>query len=117
MIDLKKEFPKLMAKIDDEDIDELRYLIDLNENYEDIDDEENDIFDPEDYNYIVYIKPRVMEAIGEELAQNLHLKLADSKMFEDFIASEDDLYGIKSDLDEDGLAIAILKYIEEQLEA
>jgi len=115
-VDLQKEFPKLMSRID-EDIDELRYLIDLNENYEDIDDEENDIFDPEDYNYIVFIKGRVMKAMGEELANSFYKKLDESNLFEDFIASEEDLYGIKSNLDEEQLAITILKLIEEELDA
>ncbi|HGZ69775.1 MAG TPA: hypothetical protein ENK74_00055 [Nitratifractor sp.] len=116
-MNLSKKFPKLISKLEDKEINDLRYLIDLNENYEDIDDEESDIFTPEDYNYIVYIKERVTQAMDEELAQNLHLELSESGLFEDFIASEDDLFGVKSTLSEEELALTILQFIEERLSA
>ncbi len=114
MIDLKSKFPKLLSKIED-DIDDLRYLIVIDENYEDIDDEENDIFDPYDYNYLVYITEVTQDAVGINIVKELSKKIEEKAIFENFIESEFDLYGLKSDLDSDGVAVKILEIIEDML--
>jgi hypothetical protein len=110
-----REFPKLMSRIE-EDIDELRYLlvIDPNEYDAEIDDE-FDIFDPQDYNYLVYLTERLQNAMGEELKQELPEILEREKVFENFLVSEEDLYGIRSEEDETGLARKILATIESKL--
>jgi len=110
-----EEFPRLMSRIE-EDIDELRYLlvIDPNEYDPEIDDE-FDIFDPQDYNYLVYLTERLQNAMGEELKAQLPQYLEEEKVFENFLVSEDDLYGIRSDVDEIELARKILSVIEARL--
>jgi len=113
-MDLKEKFPKLISKID-EDINELRYLVVVDENYADIDDEENDIFDPNDYNYLVYITELTQEAIGIDVLERVNKLIEQRDIFKNFIASEIDLYGVMSNLNEDGVAIKILELIEELL--
>jgi hypothetical protein len=110
-----KEFPKLMARVE-EDIDELRYLlvIDPNEYDPEIDDE-FDIFDPEDYNYLVYLTERLQNAMGEELKKALPEILEKEGVFENFLVSEEDLYGIRADMDEVELARKMLSTIESKL--
>ncbi len=112
--ELQNRYPTLFSKLED-DVDELRYLIVIDENYEDIDDEELDVFDPNDYNYLVYITERVSNALGEDGLKRLYTTLDDSGMFENFLASEEDLYGLKSDLDEESVAYKILDVIEDIL--
>jgi hypothetical protein len=111
-INFKDRYPTLLSKIEDE-IDELRYLVVVDENYEDIDDEELDVFDPNDYNYLVYLTERVYNALGKKGMQELYETLDKKKVFDDFLASEEDLYGIKSDLSEDEIALKILDIAEE----
>jgi len=114
LIDL---YPKIMSKIEDKDLDEFRYLVvvDKNEFDPEIDDE-FDVFDPADYNFIAYITERFQEAMGKEFLENLPNLLEESKIFEDFLQSEIDLYGIKSNLeDEDDVAKALIDLIEEHL--
>jgi len=112
--ELKNRFPTLLSKLED-DIDELRYLIVIDENYEDIDDEELDVFDPNDYNYLVYLTERVSNALGEDGLKKLYTTLDENNIFENFLASEEDLYGIKSDLEEEKVAYAILEIVEDIL--
>ena len=112
MSELQNKYPTLFSKID-EDIDELRYLVVIDENYEDIDDEEADVFDPNDYNYLVYITPRVSTALGEDGLKELYTELENREVFETFLASEEDLYGLKSNLSEEEIAYKILDIAEE----
>jgi len=112
---LKERFPKLLSRIDEE-IDELRYLtvIDPNEPDWEIDDE-FDVFDPQDYNYLIYLTERLQNAIGKELLEELPDLIEKEKIFANFIASEEDLYGAWSDSDEEGVALALLDLIESRL--
>ena len=116
-INLEKDFPNLYSRVDKEDlIDEIRYFVVVDENYEDIDDEEVDVFDPNDYNYLVYITQRTADAIGSDNLEKLYTKLDSGDFFENFLAAEEDLYGVKSNLSEDEVALKILNIIEEILE-
>jgi len=111
---LKERFPKLLSKID-EDINELRYLIVVDENYHDEDTDEYDIFDPDEYTHIVYIDERVQNALGLDGMQKLIKLLQEDETFEEFIDSEIDNYGVKSSMSEDEIAEYIIKLIEEKL--
>jgi len=110
------EFPKLMERLE-EDIDELRYLlvIDPNEYDPEIDDE-FDVFDPQDYNYLVYVTETLQEAMGKERFEQLHHWIADAKIFDEFLASEEDLYGVMASEDEEGVGRKILALIESKLD-
>jgi hypothetical protein len=114
MSSLKQSYPLLFAKLEDESIEELRELIVIDENYADIDDEEVDVFDPSDYNYLVYITEAVSAVLGEEGLKKLYMKL-DNNIFDDFLASEEDLYGVKSQQNADEVANTILLIVEEIL--
>jgi len=111
---LKDEFPKIYDKLD-KDYDELRYLVVVDENYDDIDSDEFDAFNPEDYNYIVYVTERIQDIIGDEGMQKLVNTLENENIFEDFLATDIDNYGVKSDLSEDGVAKRILKIVEDMV--
>ena len=108
---LKDEFPKIYDKLESE-YDELRYLVVVDENYYDIDSDEFDAFNPEDYNYIVYVTERIQGILGDEGMQKLVDILENENIFEDFLATDIDNYGVKSDLDEEGVAKRILEIVE-----
>ena len=112
MSELQNRFPTLLSKLED-DIDELRYLVVIDENYADIDDEEVDVFDPNDYNYLVYITERVSNALGESGLEELYKTLNENALFDSFLASEEDLYGVKTNMSEDEIAYAILDIAED----
>jgi hypothetical protein len=114
-IDIEKNYPNIYSKLDeiDKDLDELRYFVVVDENYADIDDEELDVFDPQDYNYLVYITERLSNILTEDGLKKLYLTLDNGVDFiENFLGSEEDLYGIKSDLSEDELATKIVEIAE-----
>jgi len=113
-MNIKEKFPKLLSQID-EDIDELRYLIVVDENYWDEDTDEFDIFDPDEYSHIVYLDERVQNVLGEEKMQKLISLLENDENFEDFIANEEDNYGVKTSMSEDEIAEYIIKIVEEKL--
>jgi hypothetical protein len=107
---LQQRYPKLFDKLEDTDV-ELRHLLNVDENYEDYDSEEFE-FDFEEYNYIIYIADPVKEALGEEKLAQLIAMLESNKAFENFVASEEDLYGVKSSLDEPQIAALVLESVE-----
>ena len=111
-IDIAKDYPNIAKAIDEKDLDELRYFVIADENYEDIDDEEVDVFEPENYNYLVYVTERLGNALGEEGLRELIAKLYEIKEFENFLDSELDLYGVKSELDGDEVAKKVLSLAE-----
>jgi len=111
---LKKRYPKLMAKLN-EPVYEIRDLVVADENYNDVDSDEFDIFEPDEYNFIVYVTERVQQAIGSEQMNRLIKKLEAHAAFENFFAPEADMYGIRADLDEEGVADTIVRLIEEEL--
>jgi hypothetical protein len=109
---LKDKFPNLYEKIEDQDLDETRYFVVVDENYEDIDDEELDVFDPNDYNYLVYVTERTQNALGEDGLKKLYFSLEKDENIENFLASEEDLYGVKSNLDDEELSMLVLNLVE-----
>jgi hypothetical protein len=113
-MNIKEKFPKLLSKID-EDIDELRYLVVVDENYDDEDTDEFDVFDPEEYSHIIYIDERVQNALGEDGMNKLIDILENESDFEEFIASEIDNYGVKSPKSEEEIAEYIINLIEEKV--
>ena len=113
---LAEKFPGLLACIDEE-IEELRYLavVDVNEYDPEIDDDFDEI-NPEDYNYLVYLPERVVNAIGAELLERLPEIIEEEKIFENFLASEEDLFAVKDEEDrEEEVAMKILSTIEREL--
>ncbi len=116
-INLQENFPTIFEKLsdDEKDLNQVRYFVVINENYEDLDDEEVDVFDPEDYNYLVYITERLSNMLGLENLANLAANLEQKEYIQNFLASEEDLFGIKSDLDEETLALKILEEAEKVL--
>ncbi len=108
---LEKKYPKLFGKLEDRDI-ELRHLLTVDENYEDFDSEEYE-FDYEDYNYVIYIAEPIQKALGEAKMQELLVKLHDKETFEHFLATEEDIYGVKTVLNKEDLTALILDQVEE----
>ena len=108
---LRSTYPKLFSKVDDE-IDELRYLLVIDENFNDVDSDEFDAIDPEDYNYLVYVTERLQEALGEEGMVTFIKVLEAHKDVALFYLSDVDLYGIQTDLDDEGIAKMILEIVE-----
>ncbi len=109
-MNLEEQYPKLFEKLEDTDI-EVRHLLNVDENEEDYDSEEFE-FDFEDYNFIIYIAEPVQNALGEEKMAPLIEKLEANDAFENFVASEHDLYGVKSNLNSDEIAALVLDMVE-----
>ena len=110
-MNLATKYPKLFEKLEDKDV-VLRHLLNVDENYEDFDSEEYE-FDFEDYNYVIYIAEPIQQALGEEKMDELMVKLHDNDAFVNFLASEKDLYGVKSDLNTDEIVSLVLSQVEE----
>ncbi len=111
---LKESYPKLFKKVK-EDITALRYLLVIDYNYNDDDSDEFDGIDPEDFNYLVYTTDLLQESIGEEAVVEMIKKLKDHKDIEEFYLSDIDLYGIQTNLNEDGIAKMVLDVVEESI--
>ncbi len=116
-INLEKDYPNIANAIEEKDLDELRYFVVTDENYVDIDDEEVDVFEPENYNFLVYVTERLSNALGEDGLKELIAKLYEVKEFENFLDSELDLYGVKSDLNGEEIAKKLLSLSNEILGA
>ncbi len=113
---LSETYPKLFEKIEDKEfVEGIFDLINVDENYNDEDMEEDDVFDPSEYNYLLYITERLQNAIGEENFMLLKKRIESSEFIEEFIDSEEDLYGIRSNLQADEIAKNILDIIENEL--
>jgi len=110
-MNLVQQYPKLFEKFEDKDL-ELRHLLNVDENYEDFDSEEYE-FDHEDYNYVIFIAEPIQQALGEEKMDELMVKLHDKDAFVNFLASEKDLYGVKSDLSTEEIITLVLDLVEE----
>jgi hypothetical protein len=110
-MNLQEKYPKLFEKLEDKEL-ELRHLLNVDENYEDFDSEEYE-FDHEDYNYVIYIAEPVQNALGSEKMEKFMVKLHDKDAFENFLASEIDLYGVKSALATEEIIDLVLDQIEE----
>ena len=62
---IEKSYPKIFKKLLEDEI-ELRYLLVIDENYDDDDTDEFDGINAEDFNYLVYVTEMLQEAVGEE---------------------------------------------------
>jgi len=111
---LKEAYPKLYRTLP-EDVSELRYLLVIDENYDDDDSDEFDAIDPEDFNYLLYVTDTLQDAVGEPVMIELVKKLKTHKYIEEFYLSDIDLYGIQTGLDEEGIAYMVLGTLEEIL--
>ncbi|WP_373032707.1 hypothetical protein [Sulfurovum sp.] len=109
---LKKSYPKLFTKLP-EDVSALRYLLVIDVNYDDDDSDEFDAIDPEDYNFLLYTTDMLQEAVGEPTMIELVKRLSEHKDIEEFYLSDIDLYGIQTDLDEEGIAHMVFGSLEE----
>ncbi len=110
---LRERYPKLMDGL--EDIEELRHLLVIDENYDDVDSDEFDVFDPSEYNYMIYITEVLQERLGKEKIALLIERLGKCDTFEIFYAHEDDIYGVMTPLNDEAIAGVILDVIEEIL--
>jgi len=110
-MNLETTYPKLFEKLEDKEV-ELRHLLNVDENYEDFDSEEYE-FDFEEYNFVIYIAEPVQQALGKAKMEELMVKLHDNDAFEHFLASEEDLYGVKSALGEEEIVSLVLNQVEE----
>ncbi len=113
-MNLKKDFPQMMSKLQEE-IDEVRLLLVIDENYDDVDSDEFDVFDPSEYNYMIYVTEALQEVLGEEGLTKFMEALAESGDFQDFYANDRDIYGVMTTLDEEGIAQSMLSIAEEIL--
>ncbi len=109
---LRVRYPKLFNKVED-DVDELRYLLVIDKNYDDVDSDEFDAIDPEDYNYLVYVTERLQEVLGEEGMVSFIKVLEAHKDVSLFYLSDVDLYGIQTELTDDGIAKMVLDIVEQ----
>ena len=111
-MNLSEKYPKLFGKLEDKEL-ELRHLLSVDENELDYDSEEFE-FDVDEFNYILYIAEPIQKALGEEKMLMLIQKLGDDKkMFDNFFASEIDLYGVKSMQESESIATLVLDIVEE----
>ena len=108
---IEKNYPKIFKSLP-EDTTELRYLLVIDENYNDVDSDEFDAMDPEDFNYLIYVTDLLQEAVGEAAIVALVKDLKEHKNIDEFYLSEIDLYGIQTSLDEDGIADMVLGTLE-----
>lgn len=109
---LQQSYPKLFKALTEE-ITALRYLLVIDENYNDDDTDEFDAIDPEDYNYLVHVTEMIQEVLGEEKMVSFVKALEARTEVEEFYLSEIDLYGLQTKLDEESIAKMILDIIEE----
>jgi len=108
---LPAKYPKLFNQLEDKEL-ELRHLLSIDHNYEDYDSEEYE-FDFEEYNYVIYIAEPIQNALGEAKMEEFMVKLHDKDTFINFLASEKDLYGVKTELEEEELTSLVLDLVEE----
>jgi hypothetical protein len=110
-VNLEEKYPKIFSKLEDKEV-ELRHLISVDENYEDYDSDEFE-FDFEEYNYLVYITELSKNCLSEEELKRYIQELEKLDVFENFLASEEDLFAIKVDMSEDEIANLFLSKLEE----
>lgn len=113
-MNLKSDFPRIMAGLK-EDIEEVRLLLVIDENYDDVDSDEFDVFDPSEFNYMIYVTEILQEVLGEEGMKKAIEKLQASDDFKEFYAHESDMYGVMTTLDDAGIAKSLLSVMEETL--
>ena len=110
-MNLKIQYPKLFSNLLEE-VDEVRYLVVVDKNFDDVDSDEFDAIDPEDYNYLVYITERLQDAMGEEKMVEFIKQLESHKDVALFYLSETDLYGIQTNLADEAIEKMVLDIVE-----
>ncbi|MBA1419818.1 MAG: hypothetical protein FAF03_02900 [Epsilonproteobacteria bacterium] len=113
-MNLKTQYPQLFSKLSEE-VDEVRYLVVVDKNFNDVDSDEFDAIDPEDYNYLVYITERLQDVMGEKLMVAFIKQLEAHKDIALFYLSEVDLYGIQTDLEDEAIEKMVLETVESVL--
>ncbi len=108
----KRDYPKFFEKVVQETFTD-RELVVVDHNYDEVDAEEAGDFDPDVYNHFIYVTELSREAIGEDGIIALQEKLSSNENFDTFFASEDDLYGVQTDLDGSGISKIIFDSMEE----
>jgi hypothetical protein len=111
LMNLQEKYPKLFEKLEDKEL-ELRHLLNVEENYEDYDSEEFE-FEVEEYNFIIYIAEPIQNILGDAKMEEFMVKLHDKDAFVNFWANEKDLYGVKTDLNENEISTLVLDLVEE----
>jgi hypothetical protein len=109
--EIKKAFPAFAAKFP-ENIFIDRELVVVDDNYEDEDGEETEEFDSSVYNFIIYITTPTLKIIGESGLAELTEMLENFEHFSRFVASEEDLFGVYANLDEEEISKAVFAMIE-----
>lgn len=109
-MNLKNDFPKLMKNLD---IEEVRLLLVIDENYDDVDSDEFDIFDPSEFNYMIYVTEALQEVLGKEGLKKTIEALEKCDDYQEFYAHEPDMYGVMTRLDDTGIAKSMLRIMEE----
>ena len=109
---LKSDFPKLMKDLD---VDEVRNLLVIDENYNDVDSDEFDVFDPSEFNYMIYVTEALQEVLGEVRLSQAVKSLQESDDYKDFYVHESDMYGVMTTLDDAGIAKSLLTAMEKTL--
>jgi len=110
--EIKQKFPALAAKMPDAIFTE-RELIVVDENYEEAEGEETAEFDPSEYSHMIYIAFPTVEILGAEGLSLLAQKLESCEKFSAYMASEEDLFGVQTDLQEEEIAEMLFGMVEE----
>ena len=111
-MNLSEKYPKIFEKLEDQEL-EMRHLLSVDENEMDYDSEEFE-FDADEFNFIIYIAEPIQNMLDEEKMHTLIQTLGDNKeMFDNFFASEIDLYGVKTTQESENIAAFILDTVEE----
>ncbi len=111
---LVNNYPNLMGNFVD-DIEGLRTLLVIDENEDDPDGENLDIFEPDEFNYLVYVTDAVQGIVGKEGMQRVVEQLESTDLFQNFYSSEIDLYGVKTLKDANDIANVILSVMEKEV--
>jgi len=110
--EVKNNFPALAAKLP-ENIFTDRELVVVDYNYEEPDGEETEEFDASVYNHILYIAAPTLEIIGENGLGKLTEMLESYEGFRHFSVSEEDLFGVYSDLNDEEISKLLFTMLEE----
>ena len=113
-MNIASNYPKIIKMLEDKN-PSIRHLLVIDENYGDVDSDEFDVFDPSEYNYMVYMTERLQAVLGEKKLPIVIDILQKSDAYQDFYAHENDIYGVMTTLDEEGIAENILNVIENTL--
>ena len=113
-MNIKNDFPNLLSKIEEE-VSDVRELVVVDYNYDDVDSDEFDVFDPSEYNFMVYVTERVQQALGERRLKSVIETLKQSGDFQDFYVDDIDMYGVMTELGEEAITERFLVSMERAL--